>query len=271
MVKENLKRNRIRKRIICLGLVLGIAVNQVILFQAHNVLAADNNVTVMPPQYININPVDIINKVDELELKNNNSSHQPIINFDNNKPLVNYSSTVNQYTNSPDLNKANYPMNSQPPNNIIYGHNQNNNYHTPSNAITQYNPNRPEWTEFCPYGLENAQKDDSFHLWATNSRYQAENQNYWVDRRKDFEKHLAYCDKIQDANAQNACYGKIRERQKRITDSYVDPWQKAEIKMEKFRNAANTWLMYDAIKNQNVNVRHSGTVNQNYNVNWHNW
>ena len=54
MVKGNLKRNRIRKRIICLGIILGVAVNQVILFQAHNVLAADNNVTVMPPQHIKL-------------------------------------------------------------------------------------------------------------------------------------------------------------------------------------------------------------------------
>lgn len=161
-------------------------------------------------------------------------------------------STIIQNENIPQVN-VNYNSNS------AYTPN-------PKNQYLRYNPNRPEWSEFCPYGLETAQKDDSFHLWATNARYKADNQNYWVERRKDFEKDVAFCDKVQP-EYQNACYQKVRIRQLRINSNYIDPWQKAEIRRRQFQEAYNMQLWYDATKNKNINVHHSGNINNNMNLN----
>lgn len=238
---------------------MGLIVNQTMLFYANKALAVDtvNSALITEDFQVQINPLDVINKVDQKQAEQiqNGRNKNPMINYDLNMPIVNYS--ISNMQSSNNINNSNVP---------VYG-----NATTSSVQSTAYNPDRPEWIEFCPYGYENASKDNEFHLWGTNSRYKAEDQNYWVERRKDFEKHLAYCDKIQDSIAQSGCYLKLRQRQNRISASYVDPWTKAEIRQEKMRQGLGMWMMYDATKNKNVNVNHSGTVNQNYNVNWHNW
>ena len=227
----------IRKRIIMLGLVLGLAVNQVMLYQS-GAISADSYVV---PQLL----------LDDMQ-KNMGVNNRAINNYQR------QNTQSNQQVINVDKSVYQQPMQTQ-----------NNNYYR-YEQVNNYDPNRPEWSEFCPYGLENiTTKDDSFHLWATNSRYSADNRNYWVDRRKDFEKHLAQCDSVQDTNARYGCYAKLRQRQQRITENYVDPWQRAEIQRQKWAQASQTWMMYDAIKNQNINVNHRGTVNRN--INFHSW
>ncbi len=272
------QKYRIRKRVICLGLGLGLAVSQLIIFKANKALAVDimKNPSEITLQE-NIDPLEIINKVNQNEtqrtqLRQNSSSDLKNINNiqSNNKqmtaPIPINKSNITQMQN---YSQNQFQQNTPPP--VNYG-NVTANYQTNAGG---YDASRPEWIEFCPFGLENAQKDDSFHFWGTNSRYKAEDQNYWVERRKDFEKHLAYCDKVTQIAARNACYQKLRKRQQRISASYVDPWKKAEIRQER-------WMRYaaiDAIKNPNINIRHSGTVNQNinysgrmyHNVNWFSW
>ncbi len=247
----------VRKRVITLGLVLGLTVNQIMLYQTRTV-AADNYAV---PQFImddiqkntGINSNKAINNYD-----GQTKHHQQVVTIDKN--LCNQPQQT-QYSKQVSIEQNVYQKPAEPQNNNYYQYQQTN----------VYDPNRPEWSEFCPYGLENVTtKDDSFHLWATNSRYEADNRNYWVDRRKDFEKNLAQCDSVQDTNARYGCYTKLRERQYRITANYVDPWQRAAIRdaklqagLQNFNASLQNQQYINAIKNQNINVNHSGTMNHN--------
>lgn len=243
----------VRKRVITLGLVLGLAVNQIILYQTKTVAADEYNI----PQFL-MN--DIQQNLGTNQTDVNANSVQP-----NQQQVViqqNHPQQVQEipYSEQININKNVYQNPAQ----------TRNNDYTQYQQVNNYDPNRPEWSEFCPYGLENARtKDDSFHMWGTNARYSADFQNYWVDRKKDFDNHLAQCDSVQDTNSRYGCYAKLRERQHRITANYVDPWQQAEIRRQRWAQAGQAWMMYDAMKNQNVNVNHSGTVNRY--INFHSW
>ena len=259
-------KHRIRKRIIFLGLCLGLAVNQIMIFQANKAIAQSIEVNPYAQEAVQkqINPLEIINRVDKQYAQNQqkNTNYTPLSQQNSHAIEINNTqNSQNIQTVQPIQNSAvYYPQQNIYPN--YYG-NQNTTYQT---GITKYNPDRPEWIEFCQYGLENAKEDDSFHFWCTNSRYKAEDQNYWVERRKDFEKHLAYCDKIQDSIAQSGCYQKLRLRQNRISANYVDPWTKAAIWQEKLQRGLGALMMYDAVKNPNIRVNHSGTVTRNINL-----
>jgi len=234
----------IRRRIIMLGLVLGLAVNQVMLYQSR-AISADSYVV---PQLL----------LDDMQ-KNMGVNNRAINNYQS------QNTQSNQQVINVDKSVYQQPMQTQ-----------NNNYYR-YEQVNSYDPNRPEWSEFCPYGLENiTTKDDTFHMWGTNSRYSADFRNYWVDRKKDFDNHLVQCDSVQDTNARYGCYAKLRQRQQRITENYIDPWQKAAVRDQKLQNALQNWnnsiqnqQYIDAIKNQNVNVNYSGTMN--HNINYRGW
>lgn len=74
--ESNTKTNkhRIRKRIIFLGLCLGLAVNQVIIFQVNKAAAQNDSIT-KPLQTApkSFDPLEIINAVDKYQAENMNN------------------------------------------------------------------------------------------------------------------------------------------------------------------------------------------------------
>lgn len=263
----------IRKRVICLALCLGVLVNQIMIAHCNKVIAQESdNVDFIDFQYSTsdslfeplgqsnieskkikteqiqskVSKQVVLDKksVEQQELKNSNN---PI----NNKP-TDRKQTIVTSSEKNTQGKDNFSMHKT--------------VNTQQKQYSYYNPNRPKWDEFCPFGLENVrQKDEKFHFWGTNARYKADNQNYWYERKKDFDKELAFCDSVQQVY-QNECYAKIRIRQQRLNASYIDPWQQAEIRRQRVLQATSLWMWYDATKNKNINVNHSGTVNKNINI-----
>lgn len=112
----------------------------------------------------------------------------------------------------------------------------------------QYNPNRPEWKDFCPFGLENIESYNvQKSLAGTDKHWQIKEYNYWVDRKKDFEKDLKTCDELaNNPENQNQCYAKLIDRQNRHNQSDVTPWQVWQNKRAQWQQAAY------AIQQQNM-------------------
>lgn len=146
-------KHRIRKRVIFLGLCLGLAVNQIMIFQVNRALAIDivNTTPVTTStQRVEINPLDVINKVNQRQaesIQNRQNSNQ-VINYDTNKPLVNYSNPTQQNTipiytqqtpqNINSTHTVYYPQQvPNAPNNLQYyvqqPYNENQYYNTPQN------------------------------------------------------------------------------------------------------------------------------------------
>lgn len=120
-------------------------------------------------------------------------------------------------------------------------------------AYASYNPDRPEWKDFCPYGYEDITTySTESSIPGTDRHWKIKEQNYWVDRRHDFEHELSVCDEIADNQRnQNACYKKLTERQNRLNQTTKTPMQMWEEKKAERRNNQLQYLRYDAMKNKN--------------------
>lgn len=95
--------------------------------------------------------------------------------------------------------------------------------YVPAFAINTSSSNqlKPEWSDFSAYGYENAKFDDSFYFLFYNRIYRDKN-NYWAQRKYDFEKMVSECDKKTSEN-RDACYIKVTQRQERINAEYNKP------------------------------------------------
>lgn len=57
----------------------------------------------------------------------------------------------------------------------------------------------PQWSEFCP----------EQYVKAKSSRFNSEN-NYWYNRRVQFEESSALCNSFSSSERKNICYARIR-------------------------------------------------------------
>ena len=129
-------------------------------------------------------------------------------------------------------------------------------------AETQkYNPNRPEWNEFCPFGMENAVIDTKFHLPMSQKGLTAKEQNYWVERKQDFEQNLSFCDSVEKAS-QDACYQKLRNRQYQINATYDSPQEKAAQQQAQFMQFSNIFSQ-QSLQQQQLNIQRQNMLLQN--------
>ena len=201
----------VRKRVITLGLVLGLAVNQIILYQTKTVAADEYNI----PQFL-MN--DIQQNLGTNQTDVNANSVQP-----NQQQVViqqNHPQQVQEipYSEQININKNVYQNPAQ----------TRNNDYTQYQQVNNYDPNRPEWKDYAPYGLDNATLDPKEGTyWNSVKAQQAAIRHYWYERRKDFENDLAKCDNLQ-GNNRYACYEKLRIRQANINE------QKKQKEQEEF-------------------------------------
>ena len=132
-------------------------------------------------------------------------------------------------------------------------------------ADTQkYNPNRPEWDDLCPYGMANVTLDNKKHIPGTKAAWKAEEQNYWVQRREDFEKGLAFCDGVE-ASTQNACYEKLVAKQQKISAEHITPEQRWEQTIGKLQmvNGAVNEINQNSIQRQQLEIQRTNMLMQN--------
>ena len=189
---------RVRKRIITLGLILGLTVNQIILYES-KVIAEDNINSNGIPKYI---LTDIKN---ETKNRQNNNYQVPI---QNNNSLIQYGEdTTVKYTQNVPQTYNGYVNNS-------------------------YNPNRPEWRDFCPHGWENVTLDpkEGTYLIAAKANL-ASARRYWYERRTNFEKDVSNCDMVQP-EYKNICYQKIAARQLKLNqerETYVQQLREEQL------------------------------------------
>ncbi len=78
---------------------------------------------------------------------------------------------------------------------------------------------RPDWADFCPRGLENAEYKEVQWFWPEGTKSTQEIYNYWAQRRKEFEKNLAECDQIQ-GGVNDSCYETLKQRQLFVNEQY---------------------------------------------------
>lgn len=120
-------------------------------------------------------------------------------------------------------------------------------------SYEKYNPNRPEWNEFCPFGMENPQPVKIKFMDSVMDKYIKQDLIYWYQRKQDFERNLDSCDNLNDTY-KNACYAKLRDRQNRLNSTYVSPEERYKVweaKMQRIKDA-----MYQEPREYNVNIRH---------------
>lgn len=120
----------------------------------------------------------------------------------------------------------------------------------------KYNPNRPEWKDFCPFGMENA---DSYNtqksVIGTDKHWQIKEYNYWVDRKNDFNNDLNLCDAItNNIENQNQCYNKMVDRQNRINQTAITPWQDWQNKKAQWQQASSI-LQQQNFQQQQLNLQ----------------
>jgi hypothetical protein len=140
----------------------------------------------------------------------------------------------------------------------------------------KYNPNRPEWNEFCPFGLENPETKETKWYQPYYTKINAKEQNYWAQRKQDFEKSLNFCDKVE-AKHQNACYEKIKTRQINLNNNHVTALKESEnvqAQIMQLMHYSNHERRLDDeldLKKQQVDIQRMYVQNQNmpktYNVN----
>lgn len=128
-----------------------------------------------------------------------------------------------------------------------------------------YDKNRPEWKDFCPFGYENANEyDNSKSLAGTDKHWKIKEYNYWVSRKKSFEDDLSKCDEL-NAEDRKACYEKLTVREERLNQTTITPLQEWQNRQNQWKQAGQSYMMYDAIKNKNYNI--NGNTNHNINGN----
>lgn len=132
-------------------------------------------------------------------------------------------------------------------------------------AEQKYSPNRPEWKDFCPFGLENiSEYNTQKSLAGTDKHWQIKEYNYWVDRKKDFEKDLKTCDEItNDPENQNQCYAKLIDRQNRHNQSDVTPLQVWQNKKAQWQQATQI-MQQQNYQQQQLNLQRQQLMMQQY-------
>lgn len=184
-----------RKRVIAFGLILGLAVNQMILYQLRAV-SADNSVI----------PMHIMNDIQKNVGYNNDS-------YESQKQQIIPSNTlkINQQSQVPNYQEQ-YTGN--------------------------YDPNRPEWKDFAPYGWDKVTLDPKEGTyWTTEKINKATARRYWYERRQDFEKDLAQCDRLQK-DYKYACYEKLKIRQANINEQKKQKEQEEFVKQMRMAQVA---------------------------------
>lgn len=94
---------------------------------------------------------------------------------------------------------------------------------------------RPQWTEFCPKGLENAEYKEIQWFWPEGTKSTQAIYNYWAQRRVEFNRGLAECDSIQ-GGVNNSCYDELRKRQLFVTEQYDKDIQQKQISNQVWRD-----------------------------------
>lgn len=123
-------------------------------------------------------------------------------------------------------------------------------------ATQEYSPNRPEWKDFCPFGLENIEGyNTQKSVIGTDKHWQIKEYNYWVDRKNDFNKDLQVCDEIKNnPENQTQCYNKLIARQNRLNQSDVTPLQVWQSKKAQWQQAANV-MQQTSFQQQQLNLQ----------------
>lgn len=128
----------------------------------------------------------------------------------------------------------------------------------------KYNANRPEWNEFCPFGMENPQPEKAKFMDSVMTKYIKQDQVYWLQRKQDFEQNLNTCEQL-DEDDRDACYTKLRNRQAQLNNSYVSPQQRYQeyiAKMQYFSNAMNN-IQQNNMQQQQLNIQRQNMLLQN--------
>ncbi len=94
---------------------------------------------------------------------------------------------------------------------------------------------RPQWTDFCPRGLETAEYKEIQQFWPDGTKSTQAIYNYWAERRKEFEKDLAKCDSL-DAESNSSCYVLLKERQLFFNEQYQREIQQKQISNQVWRD-----------------------------------
>lgn len=131
-------------------------------------------------------------------------------------------------------------------------------------ANTEYNPNRPEWNDFCPLGMINAQKVEPKWYNSYYAKLDIKDKNYWADRRIDFEQSLTKCDSL-DKNNQNACYEKLKQRQASLNSTYISPQQQYQADLNRAQGIQNMLNQQEQvnIQKEQLNLQKQQVLMQN--------
>lgn len=131
----------------------------------------------------------------------------------------------------------------------------------------KYNPNRPEWNEFCPFGFEAPVTKETKWYQPYYTKMNAKEQNYWAQRKQDFEKSLDFCDKVE-IKYQNACYEKIKTRQINLNNNHVTALKESEnvqAQIMQLMHYSNHERRLDEeldLKKQQVDIQRMHVINQ---------
>ncbi len=154
--------------------------------------------------------------------------------------------------------------------NLLVKHNGNKvNYEVTRGMVTDpeaqkaknYNPNRPEWKEICPYGMEYVAPDNSFHMPGTMKALHAEDSNYWYQRKQNFEKELSFCDSV-DIGSRNACYEKLRMREYQTNSTYVSAQERYAQRQAQWAQVGNA-LQQQNYQQQQLKLQRQNMMMQN--------
>ena len=114
-----------------------------------------------------------------------------------------------------------------------------------------YNPNRPEWIEFCPIEYINASYDNRKFV-PYYSRMKSWENNYWVERKRIFNVEVAKCDAILQLELKNSCYAKVRSIQYAQNDNF----KHTKILKIQEQNVQDMYGIKQVPQNINVNYRY---------------
>ena len=94
---------------------------------------------------------------------------------------------------------------------------------------------RPDWEDFCPKGLENAEYKEVQWFWPEGTKSTQEIYNYWAQRREEFKKNLAECDQIQ-SGLNSICYEALIERKLFVNEQYNKDIKQKQISNQIWRD-----------------------------------
>ena len=91
-----------------------------------------------------------------------------------------------------------------------------------NSAIKTVTPaDAPKWEEFCEIGYENASKKEKENIFSIINFVNAQRikNNYWAERRENFEKAINHCNSLEE-NARNYCYEGVRKTETEKNEFY---------------------------------------------------